>query len=196
MVGPSDKATCLKGVSFCKKNNPTIPLDKSKYAPSIITVDRGWSGIIPKGAYIGPEGAGPCVGIALIPPKPGGKVYIMHFSAMANVSKGFEEVGFVTYYSTTGNSFNGPVTLRQKFVPKGYKAVICGALMPNPKGNPDFKEDNDQRLHTLEDVTLCCRRNGVIVRSFLPTSGFAVDENGGVWWTSDPAAGDEDRYEK
>ncbi len=199
VVGPSDKATCLKGIPFYKKENPTCPLDKSKYAPIIITGDRGWSGIIPKGAYIGPDGCGPCVGIALLPPKPGDKVYIMHFSARADVKKGFEEVGFIQKSEEYELGLGGHRAWKKKTVytrPKGFEAVICGALMPNQKGNPNFIEDNDQRLHTLEDVTNCCRRNGVTVRNFLPTSGFAVDENGWVWWTSDPAVGDGDRYEK
>lgn len=67
--------------------------------------------------------------------------------------------------------------------------------MPHPKDD-GFKRANAQRLHTLEDVVFCCRRNGVTIRSFLPTSGFAIDGNGQVYWTVDPSASEGDRYGK
>lgn len=124
LVDPSDKAALLRHVPFEIKDQSICVLDKSKYTPNRVFGDEGWSGIIPKGAYVGPDGCGPCVGIALMPPKPGGKVYIMHFSAAADVSKGFEDVGFVTYHYSSGYSLSGPVVVRQKVIPNGYEAVM------------------------------------------------------------------------
>jgi hypothetical protein len=196
IVGPSDKPTLLKNVPFWKKENPIRPLDKPKFAVRVVTSDRGWVGVIPKGACIGPDGCGPCVGIALIPPKTGEPVYIMHFSAQSDVWKGFEEVEFIRwkaiYFTTPKGELRRTWT---KEVPVGYEAVICGALMPHPK-EPDFERVNNQRLHTLEDVVNTCRRLGVKIRCFLPTSGFAIDENNQIWWTTGPAPSEVDRYER
>jgi len=195
VIGPSDKPKLLKDVPFWTKGNPIPALDKTKFTPTVITADRGWSGVIPKGAYIGPDGCGPCVGIALIPPQKGQPVYIMHFSAQANVSKGFEEVGFIRWKYYKIWTADGLVVTRTRVAPGGYEAVICGALMPEPK-EPDFKRVNNQRLYTLEDVVKTCHRNGIKIRCFIPTSGFALDENNQIWWTRDPAPSEVERYKR
>ncbi len=195
LLDPDDKATLLKHVPFEIKDHSICVLDKSNNLPTCITGDMGWSGIIPKGAYVGPDGCGPCVGIALLPPKSGGHIYVMHFSSGANVSKGFEEVGFISWTTRIYPTPKGSAVSITKNVPAGYEAVICGALKPRVE-EYDFAGSNATRLHTLEDVVLCCRRNGVAIRSFIPSSGFAVDANGQVYWTTDPSEREGDRFAK
>jgi hypothetical protein len=190
-LSPDEKGKLLKDVPFGKKEGDMCPLDKRQHRPKVITGDQGWAGVVPKGAYIGPDGCGPCVGVVLVPPKPGMKTYILHLSARANVRASFETVGFVQRVTVPSNK----VMVDHRVIPNGYKAYIAGACQPNPT-NLHFKEDNAARLHTLEDVVLFCRRHGIEIKMFVPAPGFAVDEHGWPWWTTDPAPGDGDRYEK
>jgi hypothetical protein len=76
---------------------------------------------------------------------------------------------------------------------KDYRAYICGAC--KPAAGVNFKEDDETRLHTLEDVVLFCKRQKIDIKCYIPAPGFAVS-NGGLFWSSDPAIGDKDGYEK
>ena len=138
----------------------------------------------PPGAYVGPSGAGPYVGVALIPPEEGMKAYILHFSATSDVTAGFIEVGF------------GTVLGGQILAPRGYEAVICGNAEPagNINTDPNWQENNSTRLHALEEVVAFLRNGNVSITAYLPTSGFAIDESGWVYWTQPPGApGDYER---
>jgi len=177
---PNDKATILAGVPFWGQYNSPVLALPSDADPFGIGTDEGWSGAVPPGAYVGPTGAAPCAAVALIPPNEGMKTYILHFSANANVTVGFFDAGF------------GTVVGGQLIVPQGYEALLCGNS--EPPGNPNdplWISSNEARLHTLQDVTAFLRTAKVKITAYLPTSGFAVDESGWVYWTESPLTADE-----
>ena len=121
--------------------------------------------------------------------------YILHLSAMSDVTESFKTVGFMEKTVVkVEKDFGGGSFTYEFFMPKkGYSAYICGAC--EPAQNPNFKADNEQRLHTLEDVVLFCRRNKIDIKCYIPAPGFAVS-NGGLWWSSNPSPSEKDRYEK
>jgi len=151
---PNDKATILAGIPFWRKDNGpllTLPGDVNQ---SVIGTDMGWAGIIPAGAFVGPGGAGTCTGVALIPPDEGMTTYILHFSGAANIGAGFVTVGFAH-----------PVSVALP-LPSGYEAVLSGAewqLDP---------EQNELRLHILQEVVYWLRANNVPITAYVPASAF------------------------
>ena len=166
IYNPVDKATTLAGVPFWRQtNSPIIPLPNDIRATGIGT-DTAWSGVIPPGAYIGPSGCGPCVGVALIPPEMGMPTYIIHFSASADVGGAFFTAGFADFSSSDGLS-----------APEGYRAIIAGAASYTDEAT------NRGRLFTLADVVDYLHAYDVAITSYVPAAAFAVDGDGRVYWT-------------
>ena len=168
LFGPPDKATILTDVPFWRKDSSPILLSPTHVQPYILSGDRYWSGVVPPAAFIGPSGCGPCVGVALLPPEKGMKTYVFHFSFSANIDWGFTKSGFKTDPWGTG----------AQAVRQGYKAVLCGA-----EWNSDATQ-NEGRLHLLKEVRSWLGVHSVPVAAYVPATGFAVDENGWVYWTS------------
>lgn len=173
IFSPDPKEKSLKDVPFCRKNDlPGLPND-TKTEP--ISGGRGWSGVLPDGIYIGPDGCGPCVGVVLVPPKPGMPMYVLHFTSQQGVDAGFKEVGVLVVAGYDG--LDSSLRVRWEIKP-GYKAILCGA-----EQNPD-KGIEAQRLHTLEDVKKWLGRWGIPIDKYILAPGFAVDKNGKVYWNT------------
>lgn len=189
ILSPDSKDKCLKDVPFWRKKDLTL-LPKG-VKPEILSGGRGWSGVIPDGIYIGPDGCGPCVGLVLVPSKPGMPTYVLHFTATQDVPNCLKTVGFLEKEVVMVDKEFGPGKIRFEFhVPrKGYKAIICGAEQVSDK------EGDSERLHTLEDVTKWLRRQGVPIDGYVPAPGFCIDKNGKVYWTT-PDSTPVDKYEK
>lgn len=174
VFGPPSKATSLNGVPFWRKDNSPILQLPGEVKPSSVLGGTGWAGVIPPGAFIGPWGTGPCVGVALIPPNVGMPTYIMHFSADSDVSEGFTAVGFVTV--TEG------LFITRATIPPGYEAVLCGSEASSDATG------NQTRLFTLRDVVSFLRGWSIPITAYVPAPAFAVDENGRVYWSAPPGS--------
>lgn len=188
------------GIHLLNLLNPHIPgacLIPPRIKLNTVIGGKGWSGVIPEGVYIGPRGCASCVGVALLPPKKGMKVYILHLTANQRVTSSFITVGFakkvaVTYSTALGDAYVSTV----KVIPNGYQAVICGAIQPQKKNNPTYNSENQERLDTLEEVVLFLRKRKVQILGYIASSGFVVDENNDFWWSDDPTSLEGDRYQK
>jgi hypothetical protein len=180
IVSPPSKAECLAGVPFLRKH--MLPLCPKEMRKKTCVTDTGWSGEVPKGWSVGPSGCGPCVGLVLVPLKPGMKYYVCHFSPKAEIEKSCHEVGFLTI-----------VPRFAKFWPvdEGYKAILCGSEY----GKDSPKVDEEARKHCLSEVVNCLRRYKVPISQYIPAPGFVVDQNGKVYWTT-PDTLPVDGYEK
>ncbi len=118
---------------------------------------------------LGPRGAGPCVGLILIPPKPGAgeeqkDFYAFHFGS------GCDPVATIV---KLGGCKAG--TFTDKY--KGYRAVVCGA-QPSPNDN-----DGDEQIRwTLNYTFLILRDNGIKDCQYIPGPNALVDKDGKVYW--------------
>jgi hypothetical protein len=104
------------------------------------------------------------VGVALIPPEEGMPTYILHYSPGAKVS-----LGWTLAYGTVV-----PVP------PEGYEAVLCGAERST---DPTTQQN---RLRLLQKVVDVLSGYDIPIAAYVAAPGFAVDENGWVYWTSPP----------
>lgn len=183
LVDPDSKATSLAGVPFWRQSGPevlTMPLDTRPWG---VGTDTYWNGVVPPGAFVGPSGAGPCVGIALIPSDRTQPTYILHLSSQAIVTQSFLYSGFA---------------INSTEVRQGYRAFLCGAAKPagNP-ADPLFQQDDKSRLYTLQDVVKFLRFHDVPIAAYLPTFGFAVDSSGWVYWSESPGSPEQaQRFEE
>jgi hypothetical protein len=173
---PPTKDECLKGVPRWGKNCGPLSGDMRKKTCGTGT---GWSGVVPDKWAVGPDGCGPCVGVALTPPKPGMPTYIIHVAPTQNIQESCVTVGFFKYIPGKGYEAQ-----------EGYTAVICGA-----EQQPNDPPGENQRLHTLNEVVRCLHKHGVKVVGYVPAPGFVVDKNGKVYWIT-PNTTPVDKYEK
>ncbi len=183
LVTPPDKATILTGIPRWRQSGGEVLALPGDVQPYRVGTDLYWTGVVPGGAFVGPSGSAPCVGVALIPSDRTQPTFVLHFSSLAVIPDGFRSSGFA---------------INATEVRQGYRAVLCGAAKPfGDPANAEVREQNSNRLYTLQDVVSFLQFHNVPITAYLPTSGFAVDANGWVYWSESPGSPDEVlRYEQ
>jgi len=130
-----------------------------------VQAKKCWYGHIPKGEFVGPEGCGPCVGLVLIPKKPGDPTFVFHYSMFDQVFGSLEQAQFLQ------NGRPRP----------GYSAVLCGCDL-NDSGV-------EAALHTLSDTVTMLKFQGIPIKCYVAGPGFAVDDRGTIYWTTPATLG-------
>jgi hypothetical protein len=185
---PPGKDEILKGVPFRREKDLEIAPNQSK--SNGVSGDEFWSGEVPEGWLSGPRGCGPCVGVALVPDKPG-KIYVLHYSASGNVHEGLIKCGFLSEKRVkVDNEFGRSFTVSFMVAPKCYKAILCGS--EHPKN--DTEADN-VRLRTLREVCNTLTNKGVKIECYVPAPAFGVGKDGKIYWTT-PRNQPVENYEK
>lgn len=190
LFDPPTKDQTLKGITFCRrKDMPDAPKGCQKHE---VGREKWWAGKVPDGWLAGPYGCGPCVGVILVPEKPGeGNTYVLHYSGGEYVTEGMRRCGFLTQEKVkVDKEFGGSFTVTFNIAPKGYKAIVCGC-----EASPSDKGVDNERLRTLQTVCGTLRSHGVKIECYVPAPNVGVDKNGKPHWTT-PDIQPVDKYEK
>lgn len=191
LFDPPTKEETLNGVTFCRRKD--MPDAVKGCQKKGVSQETWWAGNVPDGWLVGPFGCGPCVGVILVPEKPGsGKIYVLHFSGGEYVNEGLKTCGFITVMPGKGvyGGGGGAYWPAMDVGRKGYKAIICGC-----ESNPSDKGVDKERLRTLRTVCGALGSYGVKIECYVPAPNVGVDKNGKPHWTT-PDALAVDKFEK
>jgi len=155
---PPPKWAMLGEYALLDEQNPIVKSRPVPLPPGL-TGGQGWCGIIPPGQVVGVNGAGPCVGVILIPPCGDMPAYAFHFQNTTDVDDGFEAVG-------------------AGLNPGGYTAIVCGNEFAYSKPS----------LLTLAEVMEWLEDNGYPVKGYVPGPSVYIDSEGNIYWGPPPGS--------
>ena len=176
---PMPKYQILKGISVIARGDSRFQTMPAGTATWSAGTARFGVARLQKNETIGISGAGPCVGVVVIPDSPDIPFKAIHFSALSSVAGGFQDAA-----DATAKLPRTPLPSKPGVK---YRAVICGAQKVPEKTDQD-KETNRMTLNLFSDVVTYLRQYHYEIIGYVPAPNVQVDRDGNLYWTTPPGS--------